>query len=204
MNHSKAFSLVELMMVVGIIGMLSIMGNQSYQRIKLIAKRTVAISNLRLITSLIVAEQDSGNGVGYGWRDSDNYDAGSAPTGDFRILLSTNITTSPTSCHVPNVYNFKVKDCTKAYYRYSLLFRQQISSGPPIVYQNTSDGSWYLRAESVSNGYCQTFAEDIFKYCPGTKTICLEEDALKSQCGAIPVVPFLPLHCQNPRCAGQP
>jgi prepilin-type N-terminal cleavage/methylation domain-containing protein len=112
-KDKRAFSLVELMMVVAIIGMLSTMVVGEYNALKTRAYRAEARVNLRHLNNLVEIYRSTAI-------LPMQSEVGTTPNdpGSFWYGVSLDDYSSKDSCHNPNALGFYLTDCTQARYSY--------------------------------------------------------------------------------------
>lgn len=174
--NAKGFTIIEVMLVVGIISVmvLSITENYSFYKIK--AMQTEGRVNLRHISHLTETyKNESGTYPLVDLPKPEWYETTSGGTYYMRISNGSQIT-SATSCHVANnIIGFYVNDCTKANYGYIL----SVGNGTNMqIYYTAQAGSALCKSNSIG----KPWQGDMLRYCPKPQRYLHIVDAVRTQC----------------------
>lgn len=175
-HNSAGFSLVELMVVIGIVGMLAAMASQKINVYKIKASRAESHTNIKMMRALIVSYYSENQtlpvfptGIG-----SETVQGGWYP------LVKDDISAT-NSCNSDNIFGIHLSSCQKA--RYSYWY-----TGGPASY---AIGAW-------NNGkICPNiWAGEAMVYCPAIDGFFLRKDAVVNDCADVLMAGW-PAPCQG-------
>ena len=188
-RSTQAFTLIELIVVLAIIGVLVSVVSINYDKVVIRAKRTEAITNLRAMHSAIKAYQLANGDIPRNHPDEMTcLGAGGFETlfdsfgNDYRYCKW--ILAFPpgpgTACNNYNAPGFQLADCSNVRFQYSYVFWPNAAPGQP------GDG-WYVEARSTSYFHrgCPGGAEAYV--IRGNGVFCHTNDAIANNCdGTLP------------------
>jgi prepilin-type N-terminal cleavage/methylation domain-containing protein len=167
-RDSRGFSLVELMVVVGIIAILASIGVPKFQIFKIKAYQAEAKSNLNSLYGLMVAYQaDTGSYPDHGA-------PGVSKVGDYGLLVGDSANSClTTGCNCVNSLGFNLPNCTKARYMYWFVRHSLLFPDPGfIVYAiaSTVNPAWGCSGgNELSDRWSMNTTKTLCNYIPATK-----------------------------------